>query len=215
VQGRPDDGTTFLSSGVMRFDPPAGMFGAEADRLEHEIAIDGLFAPTAVYEGTLLSSGFPGLTAPAVAIEVYRGDTGLDSGRPQNLFSLDPSLIANGRLVRQARVNLVPGQSTTLPGGEKVTFQSVQQFVNLQFSHNPAQGWVLVCALTMMAGLLVSLLVKRRRIWARVSPAGLQTVVELGGLARSDTAGWGDEFDRLRDRLITASSSPLETSNAD
>jgi hypothetical protein len=37
----------------------------------------------------------------------------------------------------------------------------------------------------------------------------------LGGLARSDTAGWGDEFDRLRDKLTAGSSAPLETSNAD
>ena len=46
---------------------------------------------------------------------------------------------------------------------------------------------VLVFAMTMMAGLLVSLLVRRRRIWIRITPGGPGTVnVELGGLARHD-----------------------------
>ncbi|EUA52442.1 resB-like family protein [Mycobacterium xenopi 4042] len=46
-------------------------------------------------------------------------------------------------------------------------------------------------AAAMMAGLLVSLLVRRRRVWIRVTPAGPGTVsVEVGGLARTDNAGW-------------------------
>jgi cytochrome c biogenesis protein len=84
----------------------------------------------------------------------------------------------------------------------------------VQVSHDPAQQWVLVSALTMMAGLLVSLLIKRRRIWARIYPADpadldpRRTVVELGGLARTDQAGWGDEFDRLCARLLTDDTKP-------
>lgn len=84
--------------------------------------------------------------------------------------------------------------------------------MNLQVSHDPAQQWVLVSSLAMMAGLLVSLLVKRRRIWVRAYPAAdsagtvdqRQTVVEMGGLARTDQAGWGGEFDRLRARVLDA-----------
>ena len=70
-------------------------------------------------------------------------------------------------------------------------------------SHDPAQVWVLGSAMTMMAGLLVSLVVRRRRIWVRVSPASPGTVeVELGGLARTDNSGWGDEFEKLTARLV-------------
>ena len=73
----------------------------------------------------------------------------------------------------------------------------------MQVSHDPAQVWVLVSAMTMMAGLLVSLVVRRRRIWVRVTPAAPGTVsVELGGLARTDNSGWGDEFERLTARLL-------------
>jgi cytochrome c biogenesis protein len=58
-----------------------------------------------------------------------------------------------------------------------------------------------------MGGLVVSLLVRRRRVWVRLTPdAGGSpgTVnVELGGLARTDNSGWGDEFERLSERLLT------------
>ena len=63
---------------------------------------------------------------------------------------------------------------------------------------------MLVFAITMMAGLLVSLLVRRRRVWIRLTPEPAGTVnVELGGLARTDNSGWGDEFERLTERLLT------------
>jgi cytochrome c biogenesis protein len=208
-QWRPDDGATFLSSGAMRFDPPAGMYSSDAEQRKHQIAIEGLFAPTAFLHGSLLTSSYPALTDPAVAVDIYQGETGLDTGRPQSLFSLDPEMIRQGRLMKQARVNLKPGESTTLSDGTKVTFDGAKQFANLQVSHDPAQGWVLVFAVTMMAGLLVSLLVKRRRIWLRAYPDPddtsddkRRTVVEMGGLARTDQAGWGGEFDRLRARLL-------------
>jgi cytochrome c biogenesis protein len=62
---------------------------------------------------------------------------------------------------------------------------------------------VLVSSLTMMAGLLVSLVVRRRRIWVRIGPAAPGTVsVELGGLARTDNSGWGDEFEKIAGRLL-------------
>ncbi|WP_054815969.1 cytochrome c biogenesis protein ResB [Nocardia arizonensis] len=210
IQWRPDDARTFLSSGVLRIDPPGGMFGTEEERRRNQIAIEGLFAPTALFHGNLLTSSFPRMDDPAVAVDIYRGDTGLDTGRPQSLFALDPEQIRQGRLSKEARVNLRPGESTTLPSGATVRFDGAQEFVNLQVSHDPAQQWVLVSALAMMGGLLVSLLVKRRRIWIRVytepDEAGTvsqrRSVVEMGGLARTDQAGWGGEFDRLRRRLL-------------
>ncbi|RVW01568.1 cytochrome c biogenesis protein ResB [Rhodococcus spongiicola] len=219
LQWAPEDATTFLSSGAMRFDPPGGLYPNEDDRRKNQIAIEGLFAPTAVFDGNLLSSGFPDLIDPAVAIDIYKGDTGLDTGFPQSIFSLNEELINQGRLVKQERVNLFPGESATLADGTEVRFDGAVDFVNLQVSHDPAQQWVLVSSLVMMAGLLVSLVVKRRRVWVRIYPETApgkgpetasatlaanerRTVVELGGLARTDQAGWGDEFDRLRRRML-------------
>lgn len=203
LQWRPDDQITFLSSGVMRFDPPAGTYPDADERRENQIAIQGLFAPTQLLHGTLLSSSFPEMRDPGVAIDVYRGDTGLDSGRPQNIFTLDERLIGQGRLTREARVNLSAGEETRLDDGTVIRFDGAVPFVNVQVSHDPAQIWVLVFAMTMMGGLLVSLIVRRRRVWARITPAGPGTVsVELGGLARTDNSGWGEEFERLTVRLL-------------
>jgi cytochrome c biogenesis protein len=214
VQWRPDNPQTLLSSGVVRVDPPAGSYPNANDRRQHEIAIQGLLAPTEQLDGALLSSRFPALNAPAVAVDIYRGDTGLDSGRPQSLFTLDPRLIQQGRVTKEKRVNLRAGQEVRIDrgpaAGTVVRFDGAVPFVNLQVSHDPGQTWVLVFAVTMMAGLLVSLLVRRRRVWVRLTPVtdeaahpGPGTVnVELGGLARTDNSGWGDEFERLTERLL-------------
>lgn len=209
VQFSPDNLQTLLSSGTVRFDPPAGMYPAKELR-QHQIAITGLFAPTKELDGTLLSSSYPALNDPAVAVDIYRGDAGLDTGRPQSLFSLDPRLIEQKRLTKVERVNLAAGEQVTLDDGTVVRFDGATPFVNLQVSHDPGQLWVLVFAMTMMGGLVVSLVVRRRRVWARVTPALgiLGTVnVELGGLARTDNSGWGEELDRLARRLSEAEGS--------
>ncbi|OBB67211.1 cytochrome c biogenesis protein ResB [Mycobacterium sp. 852014-50255_SCH5639931] len=212
VQWRPDNPQTLLSSGVARIDPPAGSYPNAADRRQHEIAIQGLLAPTEQLDGTLLSSRFPALNAPAVAVDIYRGDTGLDTGRPQSLFTLDPRLIQQGRLTREKRVNLRAGQEVRIDqgpaAGTVVRFDGAVPFVNLQVSHDPGQAWVLVFAITMMAGLVVSLLVRRRRVWVRLTPGAGTVNVELGGLARTDNSGWGDEFERLTERVLTGLDEP-------
>ncbi|MGX9789541.1 cytochrome c biogenesis protein ResB [Mycobacterium sp. MMS18-G62] len=206
LQWRPESPITLLSSGAMRFDPPGGTYPDAGERRKNQIAIQGLFAPTEQLDGTLLSSSFPAANNPAVAIDIYKGDTGLDTGAPQSLFALDPKLIGQGRLSKKARINLRAGEQTRLDDGTIVRFDGAVPFVNLQVSHDPAQVWVLVFALTMMGGLLVSLVVRRRRIWVRLAPAGPGTVsVELGGLARTDNSGWGDEFERLSKRLLDGS----------
>jgi cytochrome c biogenesis protein len=91
-----------------------------------------------------------------------------------------------------------------------VRFDGAVPFVNLQVSHDPGQIWVLVFAMTMMAGLVVSLLVRRRRVWVRLVTATPGTVnVEVGGLARTDNAGWGDEFERLTARVLDGLDAPV------
>lgn len=205
VQWRPDDPRSLLSSGVVRVDPPGGMYPNADERRKHQLAIMGLFAPTAEFDGTLLSSKYPALNDPAVAIDIYRGDTGLDSGRPQSLFSIDHRLLEEKRLTKVKRINLRQGEQVRLDDGTVVRFDGATPFVNLQVSHDPGQLWVLVFALSMMAGLLVSLIVRRRRVWARIEPSATPGTVkvELGGLARTDNSGWGSEFEKLTERLLT------------
>jgi len=197
LQFRPTDATTLLSEGTVRFDPPAGLFPDPDQRRRNQIAVTGLFAPTAAFNGTLLSSSFPALRDPAVAVDILKGDVGLDSGKPQSIFALDPAMQQSGRLVKQARVNLRPGESTVLADGTSVRFDSTTEWVSLQTSHDPGQITVLIFSVTMTLGLMASLLIKRRRVWVRLVPAAGGIEVHLGGLARTDQAGWGEEFGRI------------------
>ena len=201
IQFRPDDPTNFLSSGAMRFDPPAGMYPDLYERRQNQLAIEGLFAPTAEWtgeNGALLSSSFPELRDPAVAIDVYRGDNGLDTGVGQSIFSLDASLVHSGQLQRIERVNLNQGESVTLDDGTELTFDGASEYANYQIARDPFQGWVLVSAVIMLGSLVASLAIKRRRVWVRVRPAaGGGTDLEMAGLARTDRAGWGEEFEEL------------------
>ena len=196
IQWRPVDQLTLLSEGATKFDPP-GVTDPE-QRRKSQLAVTGLFAPTQSVVDGLLTSRFPDLTDPGVAVDVMRGDLGIDSGRGQSIFEIDQSLVDSGRLSRVARENLSVGDEITLDDGTVVAFTGVQRWVSLQVSHDPAQPWVLAFAVTMLLGLGVSLTVKRRRLWVRATPGdGGRTVVSVGGLARTDQAGYGEEFSRV------------------
>lgn len=204
TQWRPADTTTQLSEGATKFDPP-GVTDA-AERRTKQLAITGLFAPTGMVHGGVLTSTSASMTNPMVAIDVMQGDLGLDSGQGQSIFEIDQSMVDDGRLKRVARQNLSVGQSVSLADGTKITFDGAQRWVSLQVSHDPTQDYVLVFAVAMLLGLGASLLVKRRRVWLRVSPASqgeAGTVVQVGGLARTDQAGYGEEFVRIADELVT------------
>ena len=206
VQWRPDDPTFFLSSGVVRFDPPAGMYPDLYERRQNQLAIQGLFAPTAEWEGDnneLLTSSYPAMRDPAVAIDIYRGDNGLDTGIGQSLFSLDSSLMHSGVLQKIERVNLQIGDTVTLDDGTTVSFDGASEFANYQISRDPTQNWVLVTTVISLVSLVGSLMIRRRRIWVRFYPQENGTTrVETGGLARTDRAGWGGEYEKVHRELL-------------
>lgn len=201
TQWSPVDQTTLLSQGATKFERPG--VTDDAQRRTSQLAITGLLAPTSS-GGKVVTSVFPALRDPEVAVDVLRGDLGLDDGRGQSIFNVDQAKIDSGELVKVARANLVPGQEFTLDDGTVIRFDGVREWVNLQISHDPWQSSVLVFAVLLLAGLGMSLTIRRRRFWARLTPVdgGARTLVELGGLARTDRAGYGEEFDRLRADLL-------------
>ena len=216
VQWAPVDMGTMLSEGTTKFDPPG--VTDDATRRTRQLAITGLFAPTATFRGSLLSSAFPDLLDPAVAVDVLKGDLGNNSGRGQSIFSIDQSMVDSGRLKQVARSNLRPGEQLTLPDRTIVRFDGVMRFVSLQVSYDPAQPWVLGFAVLVLGALGLSLTIKRRRFWVRAIPGGpAGTVVELGGLARTEAAGYGEEFDRIAADLLppAAARSPVRTGAAE
>jgi cytochrome c biogenesis protein len=106
---------------------------------------------------------------------------------------------------------MLPGQTWTLPGGKgAITFVGVKQWVSLAITYDPGQVPALVCGILALAGLLLSFLVRRRRVFVRAVPAasGTGSVVTVGGLARTDASGsFEDEFAELSAELAAGTGS--------
>ncbi|WP_184675321.1 cytochrome c biogenesis protein ResB [Saccharothrix violaceirubra] len=201
TQWRPVNTVTLASEGATKFDPPDTPDAEQ--RRRSQLAITGLLAPTAAFRGELLDSMFPEARDPAVAIDVYRGDLGTDSGRGQSIFSIDQQMVTDGKLAKVARQNLRQGESLTLDDGTVIRFDGVRDWVSLQISHDPTQAWVLAFSVLVIVGLATSLSIKRRRVWVRAAPGpDGRTVIEVGGLARTDQAGYGEEFTPLSRDLL-------------
>ena len=100
-------------------------------------------------------------------------------------------------------MNLSQGDDVTLDDGTKITFNGANEFANYQVSYDPFQKWVLASALIMLVSLVASLMIKRRRVYIRLRPDSAGgTTIEMGGLARTDRAGWSEEFHELHRALL-------------
>ena len=174
------------------------------DASPDQLGFAGVFLPTAVDVSGRLASAFPTPLFPRVSLVSYAGNLGLDSGQPQSVYSLDTRGM---RRLAVAPVPLAPGQSITLPNGlGKLTFTGYRQWISLAITYDPGQAPALISALTALAGLILSFLVRRRRMFVRARPGpGGQTVVEVAGLTRSDAAGgFETEFAELASEIMYA-----------
>ena len=63
--------------------------------------------------------------------------------------------------------------------------------------YDPGKALALAGALAALAGLVASLLIRRRRLFVRVSPRGRRTVVSIGGLAKGEDPGLGATIEDL------------------
>ena len=193
----PSDQSTLASQGALKLPD----LGAGTD---DQLALEGFFAPTGVVDDGLLNSIDPRPLAPQVALIVYRGYLGLDSGLPQSVYSLDSRLVEDGRLVEVGSGNLRVGESLDLPDGTTVTFSGYREFAALQLSHDPGQLWVLGAAVALLAGLMGMLLLRRERFFVRAeASADGGTVLTTALLTR----GSGDAAPRaalLTDELRQA-----------
>jgi len=194
----PTDQSTMASEGALKLPD----LGSDSD---DQLALEGFFAPTGLVQGGILTSVDPRPLAPQVAVVVYQGYLGLDSGIPQSVYSLDATQIDRGRLERVAAENLAVGESLTLPDGTTVAFTGYREFAALQYSHDPGQAWVLGSAVALLAGLLGMLLLRRERVFARVAsgPGGGGTVLTLASLTRGSGES-APRFAALTDDLRTA-----------
>jgi cytochrome c biogenesis protein len=167
-----------------------------------------VFVPTAIDVDGTLESAFPAADYPVVSMIAYAGNLDMNSGVSQSVYQMDTAgmrrLTANPQL-------LLPGQSLKLPDGQgTLTFTGYLPWVSLAITHDPGQLPALVCGIAALGGLLLSFVVRRRRVFVRARPAGTGSAgpgstVQLGGLARTDASGGFEaEFASLAAELKSA-----------
>jgi cytochrome c biogenesis protein len=182
-------------SGPVPFLPQDGRFTSTGvvkvpDARPTQLGFQGFFLPTAVVDDKLGPvSAFPEALSPSVYLTAYHGDLGLDDGVPQSVYRLRTDGLtqfrtANGDALRLA---LSPGQSAELPNGAgTIRFDGYERWVNLQISSNPGEPIALFGALLGLAGLLLSLVVRPRRIWVRLTQDAGRTTVTIAGLDKGE-----------------------------
>lgn len=195
-------------------DPRTGQRDADL-----QVAFEGLYLPTAPESPPFTRSVFPAERSPAVVLIAYRGNLGLDAGIPGSVYRLDQRQVRSGKLTQIGNELLRPGEKWTLDDGSTVEFLGTRQYVTLSVRHDPGSGIMLVSSTVLIAGLMASLFGRRRRVWFRTTPrsgdagtaagaaagtdpaagptTGGSSLVEVGGLPRTDYSGFAHEFNQL------------------
>jgi cytochrome c biogenesis protein len=174
------------------------------DAKPDQLGFAGVFLPTAVDDGGTLESVFPAPLNPRVSLISYQGNLGMNSGPSQSVYELNTAGLTELPVPPRP---LAPGQSIKLPGGAgTLTFTGYQQWASLAITYDPGQVPALIAGLAALAGLLLSFFIRRRRMFVRAYPGpDGRTVVDVGGLARSDPAGgFDEEFTRLAEEFRAA-----------
>ncbi|MGB6454136.1 MAG: cytochrome c biogenesis protein ResB [Streptosporangiaceae bacterium] len=187
----PVDQTTLTSEGVIKV----------PDAEPGQLGFAGVFLPSAVDSGGRLESAFPAALNPRVSLVGFTGNLGMNSGQAQSVYQLNTTGLKE--LPMQPRP-LAAGQSMKLPDGlGTVTYLGYQQWISLAITYDPGQLPALASGIAALAGLILSFLVRRRRLFVRAAAAADgSTLVTVGGLARSDAAGgFETEFATLGDLL--------------
>ncbi len=167
------------------------------DARPDQLGFAGVFLPTTVDAGGTLESVFPAPLNPRVSLISYKGNLGMNSGQSQSVYQLNTAGLTELPVPPRP---LAPGQSIKLPGGAgTLTFTGYRQWASLAITYDPGQLPALIAGLAALAGLLLSFFIRRRRMFVRAYPGpDGRTVVDVGGLARSDPAGgFDEEFARL------------------
>ncbi|MEH0424043.1 cytochrome c biogenesis protein ResB [Streptomyces sp. B21-083] len=172
--------------------------------VEEQLGIQAFFLPTYV-PGNEIASQFPALENPVLNLAPYHGDLGVNAGLPQSVYQLDKTHMKayKDSKGKQVRENLKPGETMKLPGGAgSITYEGTREWANFQVTRQPAAGWALGGAIVAIFGLAGSLFIQRRRVWVRAvkGPDGV-TVVEMGGLGRSESAKVPEELGDLAGTL--------------
>ncbi len=196
------------SEGLAAF-PDANVDPATGERKpDLQMAFDGLYLPTAPQEPPFTRSEHPTEENPLLGLVAYRGNLGLDGGIPGSVYQLDQRQVRNGRLTEIGAKELRPGESWTLDDGTTVEFLGSEPYIVLSVRYDPGTTLLLISSVGLVLGLMGSLFVRRRRVFVRLlsadaadpaagSPTRGSSLIEVGGLPRTEHPGFAEEFAQL------------------
>jgi len=161
------------------------------DGLDEQVGMLGFLYPTrGELSSGALASVYPDLISPVLTLEVYEGDLGLDNGQGTNAYALNTDSLDQiaGRTADAETLRLTPGDRLDLPNDlGSVELTSIPRFVSLDVHHDPSELPVLLFSILVVAGLVTSLFIPRRRMWvAATTDDSGTTTIQYAALARGD-----------------------------
>ncbi|RRJ86013.1 cytochrome c biogenesis protein ResB [Gulosibacter macacae] len=176
------------------------------DGLAEQVGFVGFFYPTAAQlESGALTSAHQDLQNPLLTLNVYTGNLGLDTGLPVSVYRLDTTHLTPiaSRELDVKPLQLGPGDTVELPNGlGSITLEAeIHRYASFDVHRDYTRAPVAVFTVLLIAGLIVALLVPRRRVWVKAAPDGDGVLVEFAGLARGEDPQLAGAVNELVDTL--------------
>lgn len=168
-----------------------------------QIGFSGYLLPTATVDENGARSTFPQPNNPVLILDVYKGDLGLDTGVPQNVYKLQTEKM---ELVEEQAGGMPlvvrPGETKDLPGGlGTIEWKDLPRFVALDLRDLPGLHWTLVFSISALLGLCISLFTPRRRIWIRQVKTTEHNYLEVAALAKGNDQNLDYQVEKLVTKL--------------
>jgi cytochrome c biogenesis protein len=190
------------SAGLVKFEGPVPFLPQDSNLssigaikvpdMDPQIGFVSSFFPTAARDEVRGGfSSFPELLDPRLLLSVWKGDLKMDDGVPQSIYRIDTT-----DMERIGLWALSIGESYSFEVGS-ITFNGVVPWVNLQVVRDPGKQYALIGSILAIAGLLISLFIRQRRIWVREVGGNL----EIAGLALNKLPGLEDEISKMIQEL--------------
>ncbi|AKU19206.1 cytochrome C biogenesis protein [Luteipulveratus mongoliensis] len=198
-----------------------------------QLGFAGFFIPSLDFDDKMGPiSTFPGLRQPALVLTAFEGDL-FPTARPQSVYTLDTAKMTQLKDAKgqPLRLLVTPGQTVTLPGGQgSITLESIPRWAGLSVRTDPGKMPALAGAVAGLIGLVMSLTLRRRRVFVRVTPApeeesrpegpghgqpsgaadgaGRRTLVSVGGLAKGEDPRLAAALEELLESIVTRTGKP-------
>ncbi|MFC6704081.1 cytochrome c biogenesis protein ResB [Flexivirga alba] len=138
-----------------------------------ELGFFGFFLPTATFDNKMGPiSTYAGLDNPELVLGAYQGQLFPDDS-PQSVYTLNTqkmTQVMEGKTPWRGVVR--PGQTLKLPDGTTISMdKSIPRWAGLSARYDPGKGTALTSALIGLLGLIMSMTLRRRRIFFKIRTA--------------------------------------------